>query len=89
MTGKLTPGTVTIDEVFESTISYWQTWLSQCTYKGRWREMVHRSALVMKLLTFAPTGAIVAAPTCSLPEGVPTNLRMRRLARLTVPRFGR
>lgn len=59
---------VSTDEVFESTIEYWHKWLSQCTYKGRWREMVHRSALVMKLLTFAPTGAIVAAPTCSLPE---------------------
>jgi GH15 family glucan-1,4-alpha-glucosidase len=59
---------VSTDAVFEGTIEYWHNWLTQCTYKGRWREMVYRSALVMKLLTFAPTGAIVAAPTCSLPE---------------------
>jgi GH15 family glucan-1,4-alpha-glucosidase len=55
---------------FINTISYWRNWLSKSTYKGRWREMVNRSALILKLLTFEPTGAIVAAPTCSLPEGV-------------------
>jgi GH15 family glucan-1,4-alpha-glucosidase len=55
---------------FKNTIEYWRHWLSKSTYKGRWREMVNRSALILKLLTFEPTGAIVAAPTCSLPEGV-------------------
>ena len=58
------------DELFRQTVEYWRRWLSKCTYKGRWREMVHRSALALKLLTYEPTGAIVAAPTSSLPEGV-------------------
>jgi GH15 family glucan-1,4-alpha-glucosidase len=57
-------------DLLASTVDYWHRWLSRCTYRGRWREMVHRSALVLKLLTFEPTGAIVAAPTCSLPEEI-------------------
>ena len=57
-------------ELFKRTVDYWLRWLSKCTYAGRWRESVHRSALALKLLTYEPTGAIVAAPTCSLPETV-------------------
>ncbi|MGH2607444.1 MAG: glycoside hydrolase family 15 protein [Tepidiformaceae bacterium] len=56
------------ERLFEATIEYWRRWIAGCTYTGRWREIVRRSALALKLLTYEPTGAIVAAPTCSLPE---------------------
>ncbi|HSZ55566.1 MAG TPA: glycoside hydrolase family 15 protein [Tepidisphaeraceae bacterium] len=57
-------------DLFSGTVEYWHRWLNKCTYVGRWREMVYRSALLLKLLTFEPTGALVASPTCSLPEAI-------------------
>jgi GH15 family glucan-1,4-alpha-glucosidase len=66
----LCPGTQEAESAFRETVAFWQRWLSRCTYQGRWREMVHRSALALKLMTYKPTGALVAAPTTSLPEHI-------------------
>jgi GH15 family glucan-1,4-alpha-glucosidase len=52
----------------EETARFWSDWLGRSTYTGRWREMVTRSAMTLKLMTYAPTGALVAAPTTGLPE---------------------
>ena len=62
------PSEKNADELLRDTVKFWHDWLSACTYHGRWRDQVHRSALALKLLTFEPTGAIIAAPTTSLPE---------------------
>jgi GH15 family glucan-1,4-alpha-glucosidase len=64
------PGGGQAEDLFRDTVDFWRRWLSKCTYSGRWREIVQRSALTLKLLSFEPTGAIVAAPTCSLPEKI-------------------
>ena len=58
------------EDLTRETVAYWRGWLAQSNYRGRWREMVQRSALTLKLLTYKPTGAIVAAPTTSLPEQI-------------------
>jgi len=55
---------------FLETAQFWKTWISKSNYKGRWREMVHRSALVLKLLISRKHGSLIAAPTFSLPESI-------------------
>ncbi len=55
---------------FDRCRRFWQTWLRSSTYRGRWRDMVNRSAITLKLLTYAPTGAPIAAATMGLPEQI-------------------
>jgi GH15 family glucan-1,4-alpha-glucosidase len=56
--------------MYLDTEAFWQRWISGSTYRGRWREAVERSAITLKLMTYAPTGGLVAAPTAGLPEQI-------------------
>ncbi len=58
------------EQLHQQTVGFWRNWLSRCSYQGRWQEMVRRSALALKLMTYEPTGALVASPTTSLPEAI-------------------
>lgn len=59
-----------VDTQQHDTQTFWYNWISRSSYKGRWREKVHRSLMILKLLTYEPTGAIIAAPTFSIPEDI-------------------
>jgi GH15 family glucan-1,4-alpha-glucosidase len=56
------------DKAIQETKRWWEEWAGRCSYQGEWREAVIRSLIVLKALTFLPTGGILAAPTTSLPE---------------------
>ena len=62
------PAALDVDSALRETLAFWKEWASRCTYRGERREAVMRSLLTLKALTFTETGAVVAAPTTSLPE---------------------
>jgi GH15 family glucan-1,4-alpha-glucosidase len=59
-----------IGDLFTRTRDFWRAWVGHSQYSGRWRESVERSAITLKLMTYRPSGALVAAPTAGLPEQV-------------------
>jgi GH15 family glucan-1,4-alpha-glucosidase len=64
------PKPVDPERALIDTESFWHEWIGSCTYEGDYREAVHTSLIVLKALTYGPTGGIVAAPTTSLPERI-------------------
>jgi len=64
------PGLGEMEQLLQESTDFWHSWVKRSTYSGRWREMVTRSAITLKLMTYAPTGGLVAAPTAALPEQV-------------------
>jgi GH15 family glucan-1,4-alpha-glucosidase len=64
------PRAITPEHAYEDTCDYWDEWLVRCSFRGRYAEAVLRSLMVLKAMTYMPTGGIVAAPTSSLPEQI-------------------
>src|SRR4051812_20719553 len=64
------PRAIDPEHALAQTDSFWRDWVGKCGYEGEYPDAVHTSLLVLKALTYAPTGAIVAAPTTSLPERI-------------------
>ena len=56
--------------LFDDTVRFWRSWLAQSSYAGRWQQTLQRSAITLKLMTYAPSGGLVAAPTAALPEQI-------------------
>jgi GH15 family glucan-1,4-alpha-glucosidase len=57
-------------DLLQQTLDYWRRWIAKSAYRGRWRDMVNRSTLALKLMTYEPTGALVTAPTMALPQTI-------------------
>src|SRR5438445_3426261 len=64
------PDPVDPEAALQDTMDYWEEWAAGCSYRGKWQDEVHHSLVVLKSLTYAPTGGMVAAPTTSLPEKI-------------------
>ena len=64
------PERIDPEQALEDSVDYWSEWIGNCNYGGKWKHAVHTSLIVLKALTYAPTGGMVAAPTTSLPEKI-------------------
>jgi GH15 family glucan-1,4-alpha-glucosidase len=64
------PRAIDPEHALQDTVDYWDDWTARCTYSGKWQDEVYHSLIVLKALTYAPTGGMVAAPTTSLPERI-------------------
>ena len=64
------PRAINAEHALDETLEYWHDWSNRCGYAGKWKEEVQASLAILKGLTYAPTGGIVAAPTTSLPEKI-------------------